>query len=195
MMRAEHGLAGLLAAGLTLGAMQAHADDKSGFYIGAGILNANLQDSVGNGEAGHINFDSDANGFKLLAGYMFLDWLGVELAYENLGSPDDDANVGLNHFKLEASDISAVTGSLLAQIPLGPVDIFGKVGVVSYNTDIKATLVGVGKIGKENVDGEELAAGGGVAFNIGAFAIRGEYEYFDVKDGVDVWSLSAIWHL
>ena len=192
-MRAENGLAGLLAAGLALGAMQAHADDKTGFYIGGGIDNATLQDKIGNGELGHVNFDSDDNGFKLFAGYDFIEYLGLELAYVDMGSPSDKfKGAGV---KAEASNVSAWTAEVVPQLPLGPVDLFLKLGMVSYSADVKAKFIGGGTFGKDNKNGEELAYGGGVAFNIGAFAIRGEYEYFDVADGVDVWSLSAIWHL
>jgi OOP family OmpA-OmpF porin len=193
-MRANQGLAGLLAAGLTVGAVAAHAaDDKTGFYIGAGVGNANVQDSVGNGEAGHVNFDGDDTSFKVFGGYMFLPWLGVEIAYMDLGNPED--NFPQANAKIEAS-ADGWTGELIGQVPIGPVDLFAKVGVVDWSADLtlKDTLEG-GTIAKANDDGDDLSAGAGAAFNIGSFAIRGEYQYFDIGDGVDVWTLSAIWHL
>ena len=190
-IRADHGLAGLLAAGLALGAMQAHADDKSGFYIGAGAGNATLQDRIGNGE-GHVNFDSNDTSFKVLAGYMFIEYLGFELAYLDLGTPTDKFNsVGV---KAKAENTSAWTGELVGQLPLGPVDLFAKAGFVSYSADVKAKFIEGGTFGKDNKNGEEAAFGGGVAFNVGPFAIRGEYEHFDIADGVHLWTLSGIWH-
>jgi len=172
--------------------MQAHADD-SGFYVGAGIGNAKLQDKIGNGEAGHVNFDSDDTSFKALAGYMFIKYLGLELAYNDFGTPSDKFNnVGV---KAKADNASAWTGELVGQLPLGPVDLFVKGGIASYSADVKAKFIEGGNLGKDNKNGEEAVYGAGAEFNIGAFAIRGEFEYFDIADGVDLYTLSAIWHL
>jgi len=190
-IRAEHGLAGLLAAGLALGAMQAHAEDKTGFYVGLGVGNASVQDRVGNGELGHVNFNGDDTSFKVLAGYMFIPWLGLELAYHDFGSPNDTLkNIGA---KAEVEDATAWSGELIAQLPLGPVDIFAKGGIVSYDAKIKVR----GEEGnfQDSPDGEEAILGAGAQFNIGPFAIRGEYEYLDIVDGVDLFTLSAIWHI
>jgi len=193
-MRVERGLAGLLAAGLVVGAMQAHADDKSGFYIGAGVGNTKVQDKIGAGEEGHVNFDSDDTSFKVLAGYDFIEYLGLELAYIDFGAPADNFN-SVN-IKANLQNATGWTAELVAQLPIGPVDLFAKGGVVSYKADFRAKFKGeTGTIARDNQDGDEAVFGGGLTFNIGRVGIRGEYEYMDIVDGVDVWTLSAIWHL
>jgi hypothetical protein len=152
-----------------------------------------VQDRFGNGEAGHVNFNGEANGKKAFAGYMFFPWLGVEVGYQDFGTPDESFHS--RDVKLEVDSATGWTGEVLAQLPVGPFDLFAKAGVVSYDAKLVAHSISTGaKLGRASDNGEEFAVGSGVAVNIQQLSIRGEYEYFDIADGVGVYSLSAIWH-
>src|SRR5262245_5080304 len=90
---------------LTLAAIalagSAQAADK-GFYIGAGIGQANLENQVNDvGDIGEIDFDADDTGLKAFAGFRFNDWIGIEGSYVDFGNPsdifeDDDVDVDAN---------------------------------------------------------------------------------------------------
>jgi hypothetical protein len=72
--------AGLLAT-LALTAPAAMAADN-GIYIGAAAAASGVEDD-------ELDFDGDATGYKLIAGWRFLDWLAVEGNYVDFGSADD----------------------------------------------------------------------------------------------------------
>ena len=156
----------------------------SGFYIGASAGGATIESDL-NGisipglPAGGI--DEDDTAIKIFAGYNFdlpaID-LAIEAGYVDFGEPDIDTALG--ELTLDTTGINAWG---IAAINAGPVDIFGKLGLVSWEVD--ADLLGA----SDSDDGTDIGYGLGVRFNLGAFRIRGEYELYDV-DEVDVSMLS-----
>jgi len=162
----------------------AYAGGDSGFYIGAGIGQASVDDSVDGGEGGSFSFDGDDTGYKAILGYNFgivpLVDLGIELEYIDFGKPDD---------QVEGSDVeidgSALAAFGVAGVNLGPVGVFGKVGMASWDAD--GSIDGAEVVSD---DGTDVAYGVGARFHIASFQIRAEYEIFDF-DGTDVDLLSA----
>ncbi len=124
--------------------------------------------------------------YKLIAGWRFLDWLAVEANYLDLGTADD---------RIEGVDIEAdVSGFSLAAVgflPIGPVDVFAKLGAVNWDAELSAPGTGL----NESDDGTDLMYGVGVQFRVWSLSIRGEYEIFDVAeaDTVDMISLGVTW--
>jgi len=191
----KQGLAAAVAAALALWTAQASAEP--GFFVGGSIGQSTTEAQENNifdsGE--NIEFDEDDTGYKLFGGYMFNDYLGVELGYVDFGQPEDkfsfDGGEGIVDVKVDA-EVSAFTANLLGQIPLGPVDIFAKVGLASYDAEIgvKATDGIITESGNLDDDGEELMYGVGARLNIGNFGIRAEYEMYDVGDLDDLSMIS-----
>ena len=177
----------LLAAGTILSAAlvsaPAFAGADSGFYIGAGVGQASVGDIDDVEDVGDIDFDGDDTGYKLIAGYNFgiipLIDLAVEGAYVDFGKPEDGlVEVDANAF--------AVFG--LAGVNLGPVGIFAKAGMFSWDADAS--------IGNESFsdDGTDPAYGVGARFQIASFQIRAEYEYFDADPAaLDLISASLLY--
>ena len=159
-------------AGLGALAGSANAADN-GFYLGASVgrSNVDIQD-------GPVRIDDDDTGFKLIAGFRPLDWLGVELNYVDFGEPENGT------LKAEGNAISAFAVGFL---PLGPVDLYAKAGLV--NSDTKVKVRGLGDAFKS--DGTDPAYGVGVQFRLLSLSVRAEYEVFDV-DGVDDLNLFSI---
>jgi Outer membrane protein beta-barrel domain len=160
-----------LVAALAITSLPAVAADN-GVYIGGSVGLAGV-------DIGELDYNANATGFKVIAGWRFLDWLSVEGGYVDFGSGDDDV-LGET---LEV-DASGLTVSAVGFLPIGPVDLFGKVGVIDWDADLSD---GINSFG---ADGTDLAYGGGVQFRLGSLALRAEYEVFDF-DGVDVDLLSA----
>src|SRR5512134_3400997 len=79
-----------------------HAVDN-GIYLGASIGQSGVEiDEVIEGV--DINYDADSTGYKVIAGWRFLDWLSVEGNYVDLGSGDD--NVEGQRIETEVDGIS-----------------------------------------------------------------------------------------
>lgn len=164
------------AAILTAPVLPAVAADN-GFYLGASIGQANLQiDDLTDNFLADDDFDGDDMGFKLVAGIRPLDWLAVEAAYVNFGEPEDTVFGG--KLKAEGDGISAFAVGFL---PTGPVDLFAKIGLISWDSKISGTF---------DDDGSDLAYGVGAQFRVLGLSIRAEYEKFEPSD-VDLDMISV----
>ena len=159
-----------------LPALPAVAADN-GFYLGASVGQANLKiDDLTNNTFNDDDFDGDDMAFKLIAGMRPLDWLGVEAAYVNFGEPEDTV-VGTK-LKADGDGISAFAVGFLGT---GPVDLFAKVGLISWDSKISSGF---------DDDGTDLAYGAGAQFRVLGLSIRAEYEKFDISD-VDLDMISV----
>jgi hypothetical protein len=69
----------------------------------------------------------------------------------------------------------ALDAFVLGFLPLPVIDIYGKLGVVSWQTDASAPNLSVSH------NGSDLAYGAGVQMHFGALAARLEFEGFDVQ--------------
>lgn len=157
----------------------------SGFYLGGSVgnttLQANFQDPIGGGD---FTFDENDFSWKAYGGFNFdlpVINLGVEGGYRDLGGPSVTALAGAYGIDVTAWDAFGVAG-----FNLGPVNLFGKLGFISWDADL--TLAGF-DVGSE--DGTDTAYGVGASFNLGSFQLRAEYEMFDVSDVEDLYMLSA----
>jgi OOP family OmpA-OmpF porin len=167
--------AALLAAVTLAGAPALAADN--GVYLGAGVGASGLEDD-------ELDFDGDATGYKVIAGWRFLDWLAVEGNYVDFGSADDTV---LGE-RIEA-DADGMSLSALVFLPVGPVDLFGRVGAVDWSADVSSV-----SIGDFSDDGTDLTYGIGAQFRLGSLSLRAEYELFELGDSdVDMISVGITW--
>ena len=157
----------------------------NGIYLGASLGQSSVQfdDNIGGQK---LNFDASATGFKAIAGWRFLDWVAVEANYVDLGSGDDN----VQGQRIE-SDVNGVALSAVGFVPIGPVDLFARVGAVNWNADRDAPNLGV----SSSEDGTDLTYGVGAQFRVWSLSIRGEYEVFDISnaDTVDMFSIGVTW--
>ncbi len=158
MQPGKFAITAALALGLT--AAPAFSVDH-GFYLGAGL---------GQSESGlrssNFNFKDRDQGYKLIAGIRALSLLAVEINYLDLGS----SSVGTAQAKTRAAD-----GFVMAFLPIPLVDVYGKLGYVSWKTDASAPGFSL------RTTGSDLAYGAGVQLHFGSFAARLEYEAFDAQ--------------
>ena len=161
----------ILATALLLASTATLAADN-GIYLGASIGDANIDI-----DQGLAQVDSDDTGFKFIAGIRPLDWFAVEASYVNFGEAEDGP------LAAEADGISAFGVFFL---PVGPVDVFAKGGLISFDTSVEVD--GIGDVYRE--DGTDLAYGVGVQFRLLSLAVRAEYEKFDIDDVEDANMLS-----
>jgi len=164
---------------LTVMALSAGAALAGPLYFGASVGETTIETSD-NG----FDFKDSDTGSKVYGGFRFLKFLGVEGSYVKFGSPSDSS--GGTDVKIDATGWDAFGVGVL---PMGPFEIFAKVGFVMWNTDTK-----VSGSGSNSDSGTDTAYGAGVAWVFGKhLGVRGEYERFEISntDKTDLISIGA----
>ncbi len=161
-------LSGLLLA--TPAAVFAGAD--SGFYIGAGVGDAGV-------EANDSDFDESDSAYKVFGGFNIgfipLVDFAVEASYVDFGSPSDGG---------DKVDVTGINAFGLAGLSFGPFGVFAKAGMIDWDVDV----------GSFSDSGTDPAYGIGARFAIGSFAVRAEYEVYDLDIAdVDMISVSGVY--
>jgi OOP family OmpA-OmpF porin len=175
----------------------AAADNPTGPYIGAGIGQFNTKishfEDVDNGIQDISNSDDTA--WKIFAGYRFLPYLGVEAAYIDFGKPSDDFSATGSNGNYRVK-IHGFAPSLIGRVPLGPVELFAKVGEYYYNVDTRVDFDAPGPgIHTKHSRNDFLWGGGVSAVVLSRLELRAEYEKVEIdnfKDSDALW-LSAAW--
>lgn len=135
------------------------AEPVMGFYLGAGVGNAQV--TLEDADTAN-DFEGDDTGVRIMAGYRLFRYFAVEANYEDYGTVDDTL-FGVNL----QGDFSAFQVSAVGLIPLGSVDLFGKLGFGAWEGTLSD---GFGfEYSEDNVD---PVAGLGVQFRSGRMAVR-----------------------
>jgi opacity protein-like surface antigen len=175
----------ILLASLVAVAPLAQAADN-GIYLGAGYSTTDYDlDNPGNLQP----FDDTDSGYKLIAGFRFLDSFGVEASYIDHGDatipPGGDCGVPCpDTTRLSAQTLSAFAVGFL-HFPV--IDLFAKAGVTSASFDGRTPGFPDLNVSEDNTD---FAWGGGVQAHFGSLGARLEYESFPVLDNQDVGAIS-----
>lgn len=141
-----------------------------GLYAGGSIGNASSEVDV----SGFDALDEDEMGWKVFGGLNFdpiLFDLATEIGYVDFGSPSNDIGVGEVEF-----DLDAVTAFGLLGFDLGPLGVFGKLGLVNW--DASTAFSGGG--GSFSDDSTDPAYGIGARIQLLSLEARVEYEMFDI---------------
>jgi opacity protein-like surface antigen len=161
MRKAILATAALLASTATMAA-------DNGIYLGASLGRANVDIDRNN----IPRVDGDDTGFKFIAGIRPLDWFAVEASYVNFGEVEDGP--------LQA-DTDGISAFGVFFVPVGPIDLFAKGGLISFDSTIKLDS----GVAVRRDDGTNLAYGAGVQFRLLSLSLRAEYERFDIDDYKD----------
>lgn len=158
-------------------ALPVSAGSDSGFYIGGGIGRSSVEL-----DAELADFDEDATGYKILAGYNFglvpLVDLAVEADYRDFGSFETAGGA-------VETDATAFNVYGLAGLNFGLIGVFAKLGYSDVEVDAD--------LGDFSFSDSESANswGLGAKIHLTSFAIRAEYETFDVDEVDDLSMLSV----
>ena len=171
-----------LAALLLSSLLVSRADAASGLYLGAGVGQSTIKES-----AGGATFDANDTGYKAFVGYRFnmipiID-LAVEGGYTDFGKPSQDVGGQNVQIKLHGPNAAG-----LLIFPLGPFDLYGKYGVISWKADVTPSGTGA------STSGSDPFYGVGAAFYFWKIGIRAEAEQYKIKDSdrVQMYSVSAV---
>lgn len=150
---------------------------KTGFYLGGSLGGASTEVKEGT-----VTFDEGDTAWKLFAGFHFLQFFAVEAAYRDLGSPSETIEGSDVKVDPTAFDVAGLVG-----VPLGPIYLFGKLGVVWWDADVTVDNI------EFSDDGTDYEAGIGISADIAKIQLRGEIEYIDAADGTLMYTVGAAW--
>jgi len=167
-------------------------DNRSGFYLGGGvgdfsaavdeINNLDDVDDVG------IDFSDGDNATKIFGGWKFNPYFAVQADYVDFGESSGAVTPSVRG----TSDIQGFAPSIVGTLPLGPIELFGRVGMMFYEVDLNLTG---GRVIDES--GEDLVWGAGIGFDVldDRLNLRLEYEEIDIErlDEADAVWLNAAW--
>jgi len=188
--------AALLVPMWTLPAMAQDAN-PSGPYIGAGWgqFDLNIKNLNDAGTAvGNIVHSND-NAWKVFAGYRFNPYIALEAAYIDLGKPTDrfSATGSNGNYRVNISGFSpAVVGS----VPLGPIELFAKIGEYYYDSKVQVDFDNPGPDINSSHHRNDLLYGGGVGVTFfDHLHVRAEYETIEIENAKhsDAFWLSGAW--
>jgi opacity protein-like surface antigen len=179
----------LLSAGLAA-STAASADDLLGLYVGAGVGQSTLKQD-------YYQIDAHATGWKVMAGWRPLSFIGAEIEYANLGSKNVTYYSGLSsqHISTDAH-ATAVFAVGYLPVPLPWIDLYGKLGAarVQNNTTYQFSggtpILGAPVI-TDNTR-TSVAWGAGLQFKFGMPAVKVEYERFSGQQGNDSLLTAAL---
>ncbi len=161
----------------------APAESQADGYIGGSIGQSYIELDTGTPIVPAV-FDEEDFGWKAMIGYDFnfpVITLGVEADYVDFGAPS--GNVAGSQIEVDANGFA---GFGTVGFNLGPVGVFAKYGVISWDASLTIDGFDVG-----SDDGTDPAYGVGAKFGLASVEVRGEYEIYDIDGSEDISMLSV----
>jgi len=134
-----------------------------------------------------------SRGFKPVVGYRVLDWLAFEADYLDLSG--DSAPLELMCINPPCPDkaraeTSSASLSVLAMWPVGRFDLFARLGVSRWESNIETLNTDGSRFWSQDLSGTDQKYGAGTQFHIQKVTARLEYEHLRFGgDAADTWSV------
>jgi opacity protein-like surface antigen len=181
----------------TTGAYAQSSDNESGLYLGAGWGAYDVQiDDIDDTDEAIQRIDDDDNAWRVFAGWRFNPYVSFEIAYIDFGEVNDRlrGEGSSGDYRLE---LSGVQPAVYLGYPLGPVEIFGKLGYYFYDVDLRVDLDDLGgDVFTSDASEEAWSYGAGIGITLmDHLFLKVEYEKIDtdVIDDLDSIWLMAAW--
>ncbi len=173
------------------------ADNDSGFYLGGGVGQFNVKiDDIDDTDNAIERLKDDDTAWKAFAGYRVNPYLSLELAYIDFGNPNGRATASGSSGDYQVK-LSGFAPYVIGTIPLGPVELFGKIGYYFYDVDLTADIDNpTSPDFRSSSSDEDLLYGFGAGITLfDHLHARLEYERIDsdVLDDADAIWLSGAW--
>ena len=175
---------------------QRSEDDRAGnnlegLYLGGGIGDfSSAVDEIDNlddvDDVG-IDFSDGDNAMKVFAGWNFNRFFAVQGDFVDFGESSGFVSPSVSG----TSDVQGFAPSIVGTLPIGPVELFARVGMMFYEVDLNLTG---GRLVDES--GEDLVWSAGIGIDILDKAnLRLEYEEYDIEqlDEADALWLNFAW--
>jgi outer membrane immunogenic protein len=174
-------------------------ENDEGLYIGAGFGQFSVGvDDIDDTDNAISRIDDDDNAWKIFAGWRLNPYVAFELNYvdfgENSGSTGSDTGGTSGNYTAELAGFQPAVYGIF---PLGPVELFGKVGYYFYDVDLSLNLDNLDQDNfSADTSEEALSYGFGVGMTIfERLNAKLEYEKIDtdIIDDLDAIWLSGAW--
>jgi len=163
------------------------ASAKNGFYVGGSFGQTTLKIDDLSLDLEEFDYKADSTSYKIILGYRFMGFLAVEGSYVDFGDLSDSIDTIEGNVSV-ATDLKGFDAFAMGMLPLGIADIFAKVGLVSWDSDIRAAIGEL--IELDSRSGTDLVYGIGAQVRFKGLAVRAEVEYFDIADADSVYLIS-----
>jgi hypothetical protein len=175
---------------LMSGAALAQEDEDRGFYVGGGLgdFSADI-DEISDVDDADLDFDADDNAVRLYGGWRFNRFFAVQADHYDFGRSSAAAGA-----LSVSTDTKGFAPSVVGTLPLGPIELFARAGVVFYDLELN--------VDDDNNDisldesGEDLVYSAGIGFTIlERLNLKAEYEVIEISelDDADAVWISANW--
>ena len=171
-------------------------DDRAGrnlegFYLGGGVGDfSSAVDEIDNlddvDDVG-IDFSDGDNATKIFAGWNFNRFLAVQADFVDFGESSGFVTTSARG----TADVQGLAPSIVGTLPLGPIELFGRIGIMFYEVDLNLTG---GRVVDESGEDAVWAAGIGIDV-LDRLNLRLEYEEIDIQelDEADALWLNVAW--
>lgn len=174
----------VMAGMLSHGAWAQPGENEDGFYIGAAL--GNFSTEIDDVDDADFDFDEDESASRLFAGWRFNNFFAVQLDRYDFSEANDASGL------LDVSaDTKGWAPSVVGTLPLGPVELFIRGGIIFYDVDVS---IDGGRVFDES--GEDPVYSAGIGFTVlERLNLKLEYEAVQISEYDDaeaVW-LSGSW--
>src|SRR5262245_23958166 len=166
-------------------------ENDEGFYIGGGVGQFNVKiDDVDQTDEAIQRLDDSDTSWKAFIGWRMNPYFALDLAYIDFGRPSQRPTTASRSNGDFSSHLSGFAPSVYGTIPLGPIELFGKIVYYVYGVDAKVDLDNGPGFDSSSSD-EDLMWGGGIGMTFFQHLnARLEYERLDssrVDDADAIW--------
>jgi hypothetical protein len=170
-------------------------ENDAGFYVGGGVGQFNLKlDDVDETDEAIERLDDDDTAWKAFVGWRMNPYFAVEVAYVDFGRPSDRFETSGSSGDF-AADISGFAPYVIGTVPVGPLELFGKIGYYFYDVDASVDLDNGPDFDSSSSE-QDLSWGGGIGMTFfERLNARLEYERIDSDriDDADAFWFSGQW--
>ena len=140
----------------------------NGFYLGLAA-----SDVSSDYAAASASGADDDSGLKAIVGFRPLDSFAIEANYVDMGETRVPISFSPSTLSIDSEAFSV---SAVGLLPLPLVDLYGRLGVARWESEL--SLLGA----SQKNTGTDPTYGAGAQFRVGSVALRLEYERFDFDD-------------
>ena len=161
-----------------------------GLYIGGGIgdFSSSIDDIDSLTQINDsIDFTDGDNATKLFAGWAFNRYFAVQGDYVDFGDQSGAVSPSVSG----TSNVKGFAPSIVGTLPIGPVELFGRIGMMFYNLDVN---LNGGQLIDDSANDMVWSAGVGIDIK-DRLNLRLEYEQIDIPqfDQANAVWLNAAW--
>ncbi|WP_129776344.1 porin family protein [Peristeroidobacter soli] len=126
---------------LSSGAAYAAPENDSGFYLGGGVGQFNIEvEGLDTFDDALRTLDDDDTAWQAFIGWRLNPYISLQAAYVDFGRPEDDFSSSTgNHGKFRA-ELSGFAPSIIGTLPLGPVELSAKLGYYIYDLKLSGDI-------------------------------------------------------